>query len=147
MFKNILFPTDGSELSVKATASVIELAKLHGARLVSVSVVQPFPFMPVGDSGMTITPEPAVYETQMRNIAQDNVNKVAAAASAAGVPFEGVTGVTASPYESIVETAEKHGCDLIVMASHGRKGLNKLFLGSETQKVLAHTKLPVLVLR
>lgn len=147
MFRKILFPTDGSDLSLKSTATVVALAQLHGAQLVSVSVIQPFPFVPVGDTGVSLTPEPAVYETQMRTVAQDNVDKVAGAASAGKVPFEGVVGFTASPYEFIVETAEKHGCDLIVMASHGRTGLNKLILGSETQKVLSHTHLPVLVLR
>jgi nucleotide-binding universal stress UspA family protein len=83
----------------------------------------------------------------MMDITKDNVSKVAAAARAAGVPCETVTSMAGSPYEAIVDAAQKHGCDAIVMASHGRKGLNKLFLGSETQKVLAHTNLPVLVLR
>lgn len=146
MFNNILFPTDGSDLSDKATATVIELARKHGGKIVAVSVLQPYPFVPLGDSGIAV-PDMGVYETRMMDITRDNVNKVAAAASAAGVPCETVTSMAASPYEAIVETAQKHGCDAIVMASHGRKGLNKLFLGSETQKVLAHTTLPVLVLR
>jgi len=146
MFNNILFPTDGSDLSDKATATVIELARKHGGKIVAVSVVQPYPFIPLGDTGISV-PDMGVYETRMMDITRDNVDKVAAAARAAGVACETVTSVAASPYEAIVEAAEKHGCDAIVMASHGRKGLNKLFLGSETQKVLAHTTLPVLVLR
>jgi nucleotide-binding universal stress UspA family protein len=146
MFNNICFPTDGSELSDKATATVIDLARKHGGSIVAVSVLQPYPFLPLGDTGVAI-PDMGVYETRMMDITKDNVNKVAAAARAAGVPCETVTSMAGSPYEAIVEAAQKHGCDAIVLASHGRKGLNKLFLGSETQKVLAHTTLPVLVLR
>lgn len=147
MFTHILFPTDGSELSDKAAARVMELARVHGGRVTAISVIQPFPFMTLsGDSGI-VAPDAEVYESQMERAARDNVNKVAAAASASGVPFEGLVALSPSPYQEIVAAAEKHGCDAIVMASHGRKGLNKLFLGSETQKVLAHTQLPVLVLR
>lgn len=147
MFKNILLPTDGSSLSDKATARVMELARIHGGKVVAISVVQPFPFVTLaGDSGM-VAPDAADYENKVQGAARDNVNKVAAAASAANVPFEGVVALSPSPYQEIVATAEKYGCDAIVMASHGRTGINKLFLGSETQKVLAHTELPVLVLR
>lgn len=151
MFNNILFPTDGSDLSAKAAVTVIDLARKHGGRIVTISVLQPFPFMPLGDTGVAaapgMVPDVAMYETRMLDITRENVEKVAAAAAAAGISCETVTSTAASPYEAIVEAAEKHGCDSIVMASHGRKGLNKLFLGSETQKVLAHTTLPVLVLR
>jgi nucleotide-binding universal stress UspA family protein len=146
MFKNILFPTDGSDLSDKVAARVIELAQVHGGRIVAISVIQPFPFLPMGDSGM-VAPDAGVYQSHMERAAQQNVNKVAAAAGAANIPFEGVVSLAASPYQEIVATAEKYGCDAIVMASHGRSGLNRLFLGSESQKVLAHTHLPVLVLR
>jgi len=146
MFNNILFPTDGSDLSAKAAVTVIDLARKHNGKIVAISVLQPFPFATVGDTGVAI-PDVSTYETRMLDVTKDNVNKVAAAATAAGIPCETVTSTSTSPYEAIVETAQKHGCDVIVMASHGRKGLNKLFLGSETQKVLAHTTLPVLVLR
>jgi nucleotide-binding universal stress UspA family protein len=146
MFNKILFPTDGSDLSAKAAITVIDLARKHGGKIVTISVLQPFPFAAVGDTGVAI-PDVGMYESRMLDLTRDNVSKVAAAAAAAGIPCETVTSTSTSPYEAIVETAEKHGCDVIVLASHGRKGLNKLFLGSETQKVLAHTKLPVLVLR
>ncbi|CAN7699886.1 universal stress protein [Pseudoduganella sp. LjRoot289] len=147
MFKNILLPTDGSPLSDKATAQAIDLARAHGGRIVAISVIQPFPFVTLaGDSGM-VAPDAEVYENKMEGAARDFVNRVRAAASAANVPCEGIVALSPSPYQEIVAAAEKHGCDAIVMASHGRKGLNKLFLGSETQKVLAHTELPVLVLR
>lgn len=145
MFANILFPTDGSPQSEKATNSALRLAQLHGARLIVLSVAQPFPFVPLADGG--IVPDTQVFENQINAAARGNLDKVSAAAAAAGVPCETILSTSHSPYEEIVSVAEKHNCDLILMASHGRKGLNKLFLGSETQKVLAHTHLPVLVLR
>jgi nucleotide-binding universal stress UspA family protein len=147
MFKNILLPTDGSPLSDKATAQAIELARTHGGRIVALSVIQPFPIVTLaGDSGM-VAPDAELYEQQMRNAARGFVDRVSAAASAANVPCEGIVALSPSPHKEIVAAAGKYGCDAIVMASHGRTGLNKLLLGSETQKVLAHTELPVLVLR
>lgn len=145
MFKTILLPTDGSDLSEKATATAIQFAQLNQAKIVGVSVVQPFPFSPMSDGGIVL--DASVYEQQMHEAAQRNLDKVGAMARDAGVAFEGVVSLSSSPYEAIVETADTHACDIILMASHGRKGLNKLFLGSETQKVLAHTTLPVMVLR
>jgi nucleotide-binding universal stress UspA family protein len=145
MFKSILFPTDGSDLSEKATATVVEFARLHQARILGISVVQPMLMPSLGDSGAML--DAGQYETQMQDAARNHINKVAAAASAGGVPFEGLIAMSPNPYEEIVEAAQRHGCDIIVMASHGRRGLNKLFLGSETQRVLSHTALPVLVLR
>ncbi|MRW94458.1 universal stress protein [Duganella sp. FT80W] len=145
MFKSILFPTDGSDLSDQAAAIVVEFARLHQARILAISVVQPLLMPALGDSGAML--DAGQYETQMQDSARDHLNKVAAAASAGGIPFEGVIAMSPNPYEEIVDAAKKHGCDIIVMASHGRKGLNKLFLGSETQRVLSHTSLPVLVLR
>ena len=145
MFTSILLPTDGSDLSDKATAIAVDFAKLHQARIVAVTVIQPMLLPSLGDSGAMI--DTGQYETQIQNAARHHIDKVAAAASAAGIPFEGVIAMSPNPYEEIVEAAKKYGCDLIMMASHGRKGLNKLFLGSETQRVLSHTTLPVLVLR
>jgi nucleotide-binding universal stress UspA family protein len=145
MFKNILLPTDGSDLSERATDSAIRFAQLNGARIVSVSVAQPFPFVPMAEGA--VVPDTELYETQIAAAAQINIDKVAAACAAAGVPFEGIVTASHSPYEAIVAAAQEHGCDIILMASHGRKGFNKLLLGSETQNVLAHTQLPVLVLR
>jgi len=145
MFKSILLPTDGSQLSERATATAIEFAKIHGARITAVSVIQPLPFVPLADAA--VLPDAGVFDREMRANAQAGLDKVLAAASAAGVECDTVLGEAISPYEVIVKTAEERHCDIILMASHGRKGLNKLFLGSETQKVLAHTHLPVLVLR
>jgi nucleotide-binding universal stress UspA family protein len=145
MFKSILLPTDGSDLSDKATATAVRFAKLNQAKIVAITVIQPLPFSSMGDSGAVI--DSGQFATQMQDAARRHIEKVAAAALAADIPFEGVITMSPSPYEEIVEAAKKHGCDIIMMASHGRTGLNRLFLGSETQKVLAHTTLPVMVLR
>jgi len=145
MFKSILLPTDGSQLSERATETAVRFAQVHGAQLVAISVVQPFPFLPMSEA--VVVPDATIFDQHADDYARNCLDRVAAAASAVGVPFEGVMAQSATPYEEIVKTAEKYGCDIILMASHGRKGLNKLFLGSETQKVLAHTTLPVLVLR
>lgn len=145
MFKSILLPTDGSELSDKATAIAIDFARLHQARIVTVTVIQPMLLPSLGDSGAMLSADQ--YQTQMQNAARQHIEKVTTAARAAGISCEGVIAMSPNPYEEIVEAANKYGCDLIMMASHGRRGLNKLFLGSETQRVLSHTTLPVLVLR
>jgi nucleotide-binding universal stress UspA family protein len=145
MFKSILLPTDGSPLSEKATAIAVEFALLNQAGIVAICVIQPLPFPSMGDSGAVL--DAGQFETQMQSAAKRNIDKVATAAHAAGVPFQGVITLSPSPYEEIVETAGKYHCDIIIMASHGRSGLNRLLLGSETQKVLAHTTLPVMVLR
>ena len=145
MYKTILLPTDGSALSEKIIPTAIDFAKLTGGKIIALYVVQPFPFPTVTDGGVGI--DAGVYEQQMNDAAHQHLNKVGDQARAANIPFEGIVTLSPSPYEEIVETAAKFNCDLILMASHGRKGLNKLFLGSETQKVLAHTTLPVLVLR
>ncbi|WP_374584522.1 universal stress protein [Pseudoduganella sp.] len=145
MFKSILLPTDGSQLSERAAQTAIEFARIHGARITAVSVVLPLPVAPLADAAML--PDAGLYDREMRRSVEAGLDKVVAAATAAGVPCDAVLGEAVNPYEVIVKTAEERHCDIILMASHGRKGLNKLFLGSETQKVLAHTHLPVLVLR
>ena len=145
MFTSILFPTDGSPLSDHAARTAIAFAQLNKARLVAISVVQPFPFSPMADGGIVL--DASLYEEQMNASARLALEKIGEEARAADVPFEGVLALSPSPYEEIVNAAQVHQCDIILMASHGRTGLNKLFVGSETQKVLAHTQLPVLVLR
>ncbi len=145
MFKSILLPTDGSELSDKATAIAVEFAKLHQARITALTVIQPMLLPSLGDSGAVL--DAGQYEIQMQDTARAHINRVAAAASAAGIQFEGIIAMSANPSDEIVAAAEKYGADLIMMASHGRTGLSKLLLGSETNSVLSHTTLPVLVLR
>lgn len=146
MFQTILAPTDGSPLSERAIDAAIQLAKqLHG-KLVTISVAEPAPFVALSEAG-AIPGDLEAYEEKALEVARHRVQRVAAAASTAGVPCETVTALSASPYEEIIQAAEKFRCDLIFMASHGRRGLTKLFLGSETQKVLAHSTIPVLVFR
>ena len=145
MFKTILLPTDGSDLSDKATATAVEFAKLNRAKIVSITVIQPLPLSSMGDGGAVI--DSGQFAVKMQEAARSYIDKVAAAARAADIPFEGVISVSPTPYEEIIEAAKKFDCDLIMMASHGHTGINKLLLGSQTDKVLSHTTLPVLVLK
>lgn len=146
MFQSILVPTDGSPLSEKAVDGAIELAsKLH-ARIVTISVAEPAPFVALSEGG-ALPGDLKAYEEKALEVARHRLQQVAAKASGAGVPCETVAVTSADPYEEIVRAAEQYHCDVIFMASHGRRGLTRLFLGSETQKVLAHSTLPVLVYR
>ena len=149
MFKNILVPTDGSPLSDKVIKYAVDFAKDADAKLVALSVAEPY--LPLHDGMM---PDPLymeewqhLHDEQMFKLAHDYVQRVYDAAHAAGVTCKNTTAINFNTYEEILAAAEKCDCDVIFMASHGRKGLNKLFVGSETQKVLANTKVPVLVLR
>lgn len=150
MFKTILLPTDGSPLSDKAARMALEFAQMSGSKIIALSVIEPLPVTPMMGGGMMdggVIVEPAVYEEEADKAARGHMDKIAAAARAADVPFEGLIAQSGSPYDEIVKTAEQFHCDLILMASHGRTGLDKWLMGSETQKVLAHTTLPVLVLK
>lgn len=147
MFKHILLPTDGSALSRRAAAAGVELARTVGARITALFVAPaPTPlvyehFLPVA----YMTPEE--HETLIQEAAARYLGSIEKVAAAAGVPFEGVQVTSEYPADAIVQTAAKHKCDLIVMASHGHKGMKGLLLGSETAKVLAHAKVPVMVHR
>ena len=145
MFNTILVPTDGSELSTKAVKTAVEFASQHGARLVFISVAEPYPYTALTDG--VYTPDLSLYEKQMQDFAARNVEEASKLAVAARVPCESVVTLSFNPYEEIVKAATERSCDAIFMASHGRKGLSRLVIGSETQKVLAHTTLPVMVLR
>jgi len=150
MFKTILLPTDGSPLSDKAARTALEFAQLTGGKIIVLSVIEPQPVPALIGTGMMdsgVTVEPVIYQQEMRQTAQGHVDLIAAAARAADVPFESVVAMGTSAYDEIVKTAEAYHCDLIMMASHGRTGLDKWLMGSETEKVLSHTTLPVLVLR
>ena len=144
MYKRILVPTDGSEITAKAVASAVELARLAGAELFAVGVKEPFPYSAISE--MQPVPPQEFYDAQER-IAAANVKAVTTAAAAAGVACKGHTVEAVHPWEAILDFANMQKCDLIVMASHGRRGMSALLLGSETQKVLTHGKLPVLVVR
>lgn len=144
MYQRILVPTDGSEITAKAVQSAITLAKLTGAALMTIGVKEPFPYSAISE--MQPVPPQEFFDAQER-IASAHVKAVMEAAAAAGVPCQGHTVEALHPWEAITEHASQSGCDLIVMASHGRRGVAALLLGSETQKVLTHTDLPVLVVR
>ena len=145
MFKHLLVPTDGSPLSAKAARGAVEFAKAVGARITALSVAEPYPYSALAET--TYLPDQSRYEKEMQDHARRFVTEVAEIASAEGVPCDTRVGLSFSPYEEITNTAKDLGCDAIFMASHGRKGINRLFVGSETQKVLAHTTLPVMVFR
>ncbi|MDC6168173.1 MULTISPECIES: universal stress protein [unclassified Roseateles] len=144
MFKRIIVPTDGSEITAKAVGTAVQLAKIHGARLYAVSVKEPFPYSAVSE--MQPTPPQEFFDAQER-IASARVKEVVAAAEAAGVPCEGHTVEALHAWEAVIEHAKTHEADLVVMASHGRRGFQAMLLGSETQKLLTHCTIPVLVVR
>jgi nucleotide-binding universal stress UspA family protein len=145
MYTNILIPTDGSEVSGKAVDHGIALAKRIGAKVTVLTVLPDFHTFTT-DTQM-IKDTPAQYKTRMQQRAEKLLGAVIHAAQAAGVACEGVHVENESPYRAIIDTAVSKGCDLIVMASHGRHGISAIVLGSETVKVLTHSKIPVLVHR
>lgn len=149
MFKHILVPTDGSALSLKAARTAAALAKVHKAKMTAIHVIAPY-VPPAGGDGIIYYPEsfsPQAYKKASEKEAQNALAKVAAAASAAGVACDTLFVTHDQPWESIVNAARKKKCDVIVMASHGRRGIAGLLLGSETTKVLTHSRTPVLVCR
>ena len=148
MYQCILIATDGSDLSRKAVISGIQLAELTGAQLVALKVVPRYPVSYFeGGNPEVAAKELAHIEQQWADDARAVVEAVKTSAEAAGVKAEAVTITSDLIAESIITTAKKHNCDLIVMASHGRRGLKRLLLGSETTHVLTHSHIPVLVLR
>jgi len=145
MYANILIPTDGSELAGKAVQHGIALAKRIGAKTTALTVLPPF-HMFTTDTQM-LEDTPARYKARMQEHAEKTLGAVEREARAAGVACETVRVEHEHPYQAIIETAGSKGCDLIVMASHGRHGISAIVLGSETVKVLTHSKIPVLVHR
>ena len=147
MYKRILVATDGSELSSKAVQSAIALAALSGAALVALKVVPRYPRAYMEGSLPVAAQNIKKIEAQWAASAQAEVDAVRAEASAQGVSAKAVVAKSDLVAEALIAAAKKHKCDLIVMASHGRKGIKRLLLGSETQHVLTHSHIPVLVLR
>jgi nucleotide-binding universal stress UspA family protein len=145
MYTNMLLPTDGSELAGKAVQHGIALAHRLGAKTTVLTVVPPFHTFTT-DARM-IEDTPALYKARMQKHADKILGAAANAAQAAGVSCETVQVEDEHPYRAIIDIAATKGCDLIVMASHGRHGISALVLGSETVKVLTHCKIPVLVHR
>ena len=145
MYTHILIPTDGSELSDKAVQHGIALAKRIEAKVTALTVLTPFRVFTM--NAQLIEDTPAEYERRMQQYAEKTLGAVARAAQAEGVTCETIRFEHEHPYEAIIGTAASRGCDLIVMASHGRRGMSAIVLGSETVKVLTHSKIPVLVFR
>jgi len=147
MYERILVATDGSTLSKKASRSAVELASALGARLVALYVAPRYPTS-YFEGAVTMSPqEVGRVEKQWADKGQAVVDAVVQAADASGVVARGFVAQSDLVAESVIAAARKHKCDLIVMASHGRKGLKRILLGSETQHVLTHSSVPVLVLR
>ncbi|HZR70687.1 MAG TPA: universal stress protein [Burkholderiales bacterium] len=148
MYKHILVATDGSRLSAKAVKAAVRLAKTCNARLAGIYAVQPYP-NPVYSEGAAFGPR--MSRARYAALAEREGRKVLAGveieAQTAGLPYSSLLVTDAQPWKAITRAARAKRCDLIVMASHGRRGLSALLLGSETSKVLAHSKVPVLVCR
>ena len=147
MYKNLLVATDGSRLSDKAVSHAIELAHAVDATITAFYAAPDYP-MPAYADGIVY--EPVSRKEYAKLAAQDAeriLGKVAAKAKAASVDCKTAFDIAATPWEAILAAAKKYKVDAIVMASHGRRGLSAVLLGSETQKVLTHTKLPVIVVR
>jgi nucleotide-binding universal stress UspA family protein len=145
MFKHILLPTDGSELSTAAIQQGVRFARSIGAKVTGLCVMpqqHPFyyeteiPLDALEQAAKRYKEQAGIYLSVIENTARE-----------AGVACDSVYEVHDSPYEAIIRTAEHKGCDLIMMASHGRRGVKALLIGSETQKVLTHSRVPVLVYR
>jgi len=147
MYKQILVATDGSKLSAKAVAQAIDLAQTIGAGLTAFYASPDYP-LPAYSDGVAFEPmSRKEYAALCKKEADKILGAVAMKAESAGLECNTVHAIAASPWEAILAATRKNKCDAIVMASHGRRGVSALLLGSETQKVLTHSKVPVLVVR
>jgi nucleotide-binding universal stress UspA family protein len=147
MYEHLLVPVDGSELSAKAIAHSIGLAKMLGASILGFTAEPPLPLLVVEQGAVAY--DAATFEAHHERCARharDILDTFAERARQAGVTFEGQFAITDDVQQAIVDMADKHGCDLIVMATHGRHGLDALIHGSLAKSVLAHSKLPLLIL-
>jgi len=148
MFKHILVPTDGSRLSAKAIRVAVRLARDTGARITGAFVIPPYTPPAYGEAAIFVAAVSAKrYKAQAAREARKALAAIEIEARTAGVAYASATQTGYNPWEGIVRAAKAKKCDLIVMASHGRRGLAGLLLGSETTKVLTHSKIPVLVCR
>ena len=147
MFKNILVPTDGSQLSADTAQRAISFAKETGARIVFFFAKPEYPVAFYGEGALIDPTTPEQFADMAEKQAREILDACEAMARATGVSASSVCVTSDVPYEAIIEAANSAGCDLIFMASHGRKGISGLLLGSETQKVLTHSRIPVLVYR
>ena len=144
MYKHILLPTDGSELSLRAVRGAVEMASRLGAKIVGITVIEPYAYASLSE----YRPETiADYEQRADAVARERLAAVSRIAAEKNVPLETTVVRSFSPFESIIEAVKRFGCDAIFMASHGRRGLSAVLLGSETHKVLTHSSVPVMVYR
>jgi nucleotide-binding universal stress UspA family protein len=148
MYKHILVATDGSRLSAKAIRTAAQLARTCGTKLTGAYVVAPYA-APSYDEAVAYAPPMSArrYKELVAKEAKKALATVEIEAQTAGVPFDTLSTTNALPWRGIIRVAQARKCDVIVMASHGRRGLAGLLLGSETHKVLTHSKIPVLVCR
>jgi len=147
MFKHILVPTDGSELSNETVKPAVTFAQEVGAKLTFFFAKPDYPIAFYGEGALIDPTTPEKFAEMAEAQAQTILTGARQLATAAGVSADTISNVNDIPYAAIIEAANKAGCDLIFMASHGRRGISGLLLGSETQKVLTHSKIPVLVWR
>jgi nucleotide-binding universal stress UspA family protein len=145
MFKHILIPTDGSDLSRKAVLYGVQLAKQSNAKVTALTLTEPY--RAVSMDAVLVSIGEDEYEEGAKRIAERALDQVRIAADAAGVSCDTIAEVHDQPFRAIIDAARAKDCDLIVMASHGRRGISALLLGSETAKVLTHSTIPVLVFR
>ena len=147
MFKHILVPTDGSELSRATAARAVSFAKEAGAKVTVFFAKPEYPIAYFGEGALIDPTTPEKFAELADQQAAEYLGEVQQQCAEANVPCDVVAVTSDVPYEAIIEAAEKSGCDLIFMASHGRRGISGFLLGSETNKVLTHSKVPVLVYR
>ena len=145
MYKTILVPTDGTPLSDKAISAAVQFAQENpGCKIIGLSVAEPLPLFQVELLSKSLESN---HQHHAKKAASAKVARIAEFAKEANVTCETLVRESVKPHEEIVRVANEYNCDCIFMASHGRKGLNKLFIGSQTQKVLATSSIPVLVYR
>ena len=149
MYKHILIPTDGSDFAQKGVEHGLALAKALGSAVTIVVATDPMPMAGLAlGAGWVATPiAMSEYEEMQKKFAEETLAAAQSAAGKAGVMADHLHVPDARAADAILETAEARGCDLIVMASHGRRGVERMLLGSQTAEVLSHSKLPVLVVR
>ncbi|MDD2736765.1 MAG: universal stress protein [Desulfuromonadaceae bacterium] len=147
MFKHLLVPTDGSPLSEKAVKGAVSFAKETKAQLTFFFVVPDETTSIYGEAALLQSIDPQLASKTISQHIQNVLNRAQSIAESAGVPCQLLSAVSNEPFEAIIAAAENGGCDLILMASHGYRGVKGLLLGSQTQKVLTHSTIPVLVYR
>ncbi|AYH45075.1 universal stress protein [Azoarcus sp. DN11] len=147
MFRHLLVPTDGSTLSAMAVKKAVAFAQETKARITFFFATPNMESSLYGEVSLMRTLEPDLVDQLVNERARDILEGAESVAKDASVPSASACGVADEPYEGILAAAAQHGCDIILMASHGRKGVKGLLLGSQTQKVLTHSTIPVLVYR